>query len=565
MPADRMFRIVVEIASKIDRKMTAFARDIAKTSDRYVTAQERARIIQDKVARKEWQRAKAHGILVKSAEAFRAEYLSVLFAGWQLSRIHETHINQLREMTGVTQMQSLFWQQAMLPSVMAVDMRIAQMQMHLLESHQTTTQIIGGMVYLLRVVGGIAQYTSQVVLAYDGLMKIHPKLAKWWLRLFFPVVGLVDAIKKAKRELSVFEKEDVMRVLRRVGKIRRETEKRTRRRVRRRRGGGEAAGFAITPYIGAFIPFGFGFGLGELFGTVMSRLLGGISLAALVRSALSASRAAMSASRAAVGIFRLIPAGGVVAIIVGLVLVTLYLLKDKLISIFSGIISKAVDIGVKIKTEVEDKASDAIEAAKGKVDEFKNKWQQFKEFMSNVWNDLSTVVRNKISEIWHTLTSADAWTNVLSSLGGWLSKVKSKFNEYLEPIKDKIKSLMRKLRELTGKKVEAAPSPAKDVGEGVTVRPGTPPFGGTSKQWFDYYSQLTKKALGVGDLIISKAGVFRTHPQDTIIATKNPMGFGTVNITVNVNASISSEMDLDEVARVIAEKIRDEINLRVVM
>ena len=73
--------------------------------------------------------------------------------------------------------------------------------------------------------------------------------------------------------------------------------------------------------------------------------------------------------------------------------------------------------------------------------------------------------------------------------------------------------------------------------------------------------------MNVSDAIIQPNGrIIHTDRLDTIIATKNPenLSNGTkiYSPTININASINSEMDIREIAEKIAEYSQEELSRR---
>ena len=87
--------------------------------------------------------------------------------------------------------------------------------------------------------------------------------------------------------------------------------------------------------------------------------------------------------------------------------------------------------------------------------------------------------------------------------------------------------------------------------------------------WFRRGSTRTSGMMGlnVGDAILRPNGqVIQTNPRDTLIATKSPetlLGSGmTYAPTININASISSDLDIREIAEKIAEYSKEELSRR---
>lgn len=70
------------------------------------------------------------------------------------------------------------------------------------------------------------------------------------------------------------------------------------------------------------------------------------------------------------------------------------------------------------------------------------------------------------------------------------------------------------------------------------------------------------KAFGVGDAIISGGKVITTHPDDYIIATKNPNMGGNVSITIN-NPTVSQKSDITDLVREIEKRIGKDMRRRV--
>lgn len=163
-------------------------------------------------------------------------------------------------------------------------------------------------------------------------------------------------------------------------------------------------------------------------------------------------------------------------------------------------------------------------------------WEGIKgiiNFGGAVWDNL----RNFGKWLWDNITKilafgSEIWNN-LANFGKWL----------FEKIKETILGGLNILADLGSKIYNWIWDKIKGIGGAV-------------------WSFITGGRERVGDFIITKGKVIETNPEDIIFGVKreNLGRLGNLNITVNVNVDrISSEIDIENMARVVSERLASDL------
>ena len=145
-------------------------------------------------------------------------------------------------------------------------------------------------------------------------------------------------------------------------------------------------------------------------------------------------------------------------------------------------------------------------------------WNGIKNILSNLWETMKGIVGLGIS----TMVSFITGSGIASAFGGAWEAAKGAMMAVIETIKGAVQGLMDwisdKVQAIMGV-LRGAVNTVKSLGSGAV--------------------NLAKRAVGVNDAIISPKGdIITTHPDDYLIATKDPHSLaGKGGITVNISGN----------------------------
>lgn len=188
--------------------------------------------------------------------------------------------------------------------------------------------------------------------------------------------------------------------------------------------------------------------------------------------------------------------------------------------------------------------------------DFRSAIDNLKEIGKIVWNLITTIIPASLEILYLVGSKIFEWIkekifaglDILVEFGkkalGW---IRDKIFEGLDILKD----LGMKVLNWIGKKIIEGLDVLKDLGQKVL-------------DWIwgkitGFWKWITGGEEKVGDVIISRHGVFRTSPEDVIIATKTPERLGSGvqigSLNISVNANVSSDYDVRRLAELIAEEM----------
>jgi tape measure domain-containing protein len=149
----------------------------------------------------------------------------------------------------------------------------------------------------------------------------------------------------------------------------------------------------------------------------------------------------------------------------------------------------------------------------------KEVWQRIKDYLYQTYDGVRLIIKEKWDAIGKYFS--DIWDGI-----------KSTFRSAIDWIMDKLSPLLNALDKVKG---------------------GISSIGGIIGSGFS----AVGKAIGVNDAIISPNGnVITTHPDDYLIATKNPGSLGGSGIVVNVYGDVSGQELVDKVSEGIMNSLR---------
>lgn len=227
-------------------------------------------------------------------------------------------------------------------------------------------------------------------------------------------------------------------------------------------------------------------------------------------------------------------AGGVGLVLLG-TLKTLTFLFEGI-----GVVLKAVGLGIKTVHELFQVAGAWLKVFGEWIGKkFVEIWQKLDEKVKAVWNWLKTVfiigwetLKDKMSNLasWLKETFIGAWDKLKSTFQtlvdkvmGWVDKIKNAWGNIKDKVSDKVSSGVERIRNVFG-----------------------------------------SKAVG-GE--INKTGAYMLHAGERVLTagenSRTGMSSNTFNTTVNLQATINNELDIQMVARKLAELNETELRRRV--
>lgn len=188
-------------------------------------------------------------------------------------------------------------------------------------------------------------------------------------------------------------------------------------------------------------------------------------------------------------------------------------------------------------------------------------WTGISEFFSNWWQGLSDSTQGWLLLIgniltggllgwvrlfianWDTIKTAttNAWTGIKDFFVSIWDSITNVFDDAIDNLMSKLRPLLRAIDTVIGG--------AKAIGGKV---------GGTIKSGFSSAGNFLKNALSVNDAIISPDGnIITTHPDDYLIATKNPhsLAGGGQSIVITGNTLLSEDV-AEQIGDMIMRKLK---------
>jgi len=175
-------------------------------------------------------------------------------------------------------------------------------------------------------------------------------------------------------------------------------------------------------------------------------------------------------------------------------------------------------------------------------------WEAIKAFLQEHWEIILTIILGPLGILiaaiikhWNTIkeVTISVWNAIKDFFTGVWDEIKNIFSSAIDWITDKLNGLFSLID-----KVKGAASSIGDAVGGV----------GSSAQNF---GKSLRNSIGVNDAIISPDGkIITTHPDDYLIATKNPGSLAGGGIVVNVYGDVSGQELITKVQEGIMNSLR---------
>lgn len=162
-------------------------------------------------------------------------------------------------------------------------------------------------------------------------------------------------------------------------------------------------------------------------------------------------------------------------------------------------------------------------------------WQTTWNIIKNIWNGVVEWLSNSMLLAVQSITAV--WTPVGEFFVGLWEGIKNTFAVAIDWIMKKLQPLLNALDRLDiGGKAKSVWGNVKD-GIGDIVSKG-------------------KSAMGINDGIVQNGKVITTHPDDYLIATKNPSKLGGGGVTININTMVGDDTYAEELGNKILNTLR---------
>lgn len=168
-------------------------------------------------------------------------------------------------------------------------------------------------------------------------------------------------------------------------------------------------------------------------------------------------------------------------------------------------------------------------------------WEAIKTFLQQHWEKILVITLGPLGLLvvaivkhWNTIkeTTVSVWSAIRDFFTGVWDEIKNIFKGSIDWISDKMNGLLS----LVDKAKGAASSIGNTIGSGFSA---------------------VGKAIGVNDAIIAPNGnIITTHPDDYLIATKNPHSLAGGNVVVNVYGDVSGTELVAKVSEGIMNTLR---------